>query len=265
MVFSGAAGQIDVWLRVTAGALLFSTVAGSTYVLNDVSDVEADRRHPRKRHRPIASEQVSIPIAVVAAVSLYVLSGVLSWLLDPIFLGLLLLYVGQNVLYSLHLKQYLFVDLFSISAGFVIRAVAGVVLVGSPLSPWLLLCTFLTALMLGVSKRWGELTETAEPTAVRETFEGYSTPMLQFLLGSVATTLLMSYSMYTFFARSLAMMLTIPFAFFAVFRFVHNTFRHEGSSEPHMLLLDRPLLTNFLAWGAVALAVLYWPVSEVFL
>lgn len=259
VVFSGSAGELDAWLRVTAGAVLFSAVAGSTYVLNDVSDVEKDRSHPRKQHRPVASGQVSIVVALGFALTTYFVAGILSWQLSPLFFWLIGLYVGQNVLYSHILKNLLFVDLFSISAGFVIRAVAGVVLVGAPLSPWLVLCIFLTALMLGVSKRWRERKEVENPTDVRTNLDGYSIEVLQFLFGIVAATLLVSYSLYTFFVQGIAMMLTIPFAFYAVFRFTHLTFTEEGAFEPHTLLLDRPLVLDFVLWGLTVIAVLYQP------
>lgn len=265
VLFSGNATDFDIWLRVTTGAVLFSVVAGATYILNDVSDVEEDRNHPTKRYRPIASGQVSVPTALGAGVVLYVLAGALSWHLSPSFFGLVALYIGQNVAYSYVLKDLLFVDLFAISAGFVIRAIAGVALVGSTLSPWLLLCTFLAALMLAVSKRWGEHTAVDEPTETRAILNTYTEPLLQFIFGSVATTLLMSYSLYTFFASELMMMLTIPFAFYAVFRFGHLTFVEAGASRPQEFLVDRLLLTNAMLWGAVVVFVLYGPDPEVIL
>lgn len=257
IIFSGSAGELDAWIQTTVGALLFSAVAGATYILNDVQDRVEDRQHPRKQHRPIASGQVAPAVAVLLAVALYVSAAVLSWRLDRLFFGLIAIYVGQNLLYSFGAKEYLFVDLFSISAGFVIRAVAGVVLVSVELSPWLLLCTFLSALMLGVSKRWGEAQDVDDPAAVRATLNSYSPQTLQFLLGCVASMLLMTYILYTFFARGLLMMLTTPFALYAVFRFVHLTFVREGASEPAALLLDRALLTNFILWGVTTVLVIY--------
>jgi 4-hydroxybenzoate polyprenyltransferase len=265
VLFSGNATDFDIWLRVTTGAVLFSVVAGATYILNDVSDVEEDRNHPVKRHRPIASGQVSVPTAVSVSAVLYILAGALSWRLSPTFFGLIALYIGQNVAYSYVLKDILFVDLLTISTGFVIRAIAGVVLVGSPLSPWLLLCAFLAALMLGISKRWGEHATIDESAETRKTLNIYTEPLLQFLFGSVATTLLMSYSLYTFFASELAMMLTIPFAFYAVFRFSHLTFVEAGASRPQEFLVDRMLLTDVTLWGAVILFVLYGPDTGVIL
>jgi len=258
VIFSGSAGNLDAWIQTTLGAILFSAVAGATYILNDVQDREADRRHPRKRHRPIASGQVTPSVAILSTAALYLGAGIVSWQLDRLFFGLIALYVVQNFPYSAGLKKFMFVDLFSISAGFVIRAVAGVVLVSAELSPWILLCTFLSALMLGISKRWGESQDVEDPAVIRTTLEDYSPRMLQFLLGSVATTLLMAYALYTFFARDLLMMLTIPFAFYAVFRFVHLTFVREGASEPAALLLDRGLLVNFTLWGLTTVLLIYY-------
>jgi 4-hydroxybenzoate polyprenyltransferase len=257
LVFSGSADDPSAWLRIVSGALLFSAVAGSTYVLNDVSDLEQDRNHPRKRHRPIASGVVSVPFALVFAGGVYALSGALSWLLDPLFFGLVALYVGQNVVYSYFLKQYLFVDLLSISVGFVIRAVAGIILISVQLSPWLLLCTFLAALLLGTSKRWGERSDADDPTVIRENLDSYTTQTLRFIFMTVSAILLMAYSLYTFFARDLLMMLTIPFAFYAVFRYAHLTFVLKGDSEPITLLLDRQILINLFLWGMTIVIILY--------
>lgn len=264
VIFSGSGGELNAWIQTTFGAILFSAVAGATYILNDVRDREEDRQHPRKQHRPIASGQVAHTVAILCAIVLYVSAGVLSWRLDRLFFGLIVLYISQNFLYNFGAKEFLFVDLFSISAGFVIRAVAGVVLVSVALSPWLILCVFLTALMLGVSKRWGEKQDIDNPTDVRSTLSEYSPQTLQFLLGSVTTMLLMAYALYTFFVQDLAMMLTIPFAFYAVFRFVHLTFINEGASEPVSLILDRGLLVNSLIWGVITILILYrdqWAVS----
>lgn len=263
LVFSGSANELDLWIRIVFGGLLFSVVAGSTYIMNDISDIDEDRQHPRKRHRPIASGQVSVPVAIVVAVSIYILGGLLAWQLNPLFFGLIAAYVGQNFLYSYVLKQFLFVDLLSIATGFVLRVLAGILLISVQLSPWLFLCTFLTALMLGVSKRWGEYESIEEPGAVRENLEEYSVETLKFLFASVSTMLLMSYSLYTFFARDIMMMLTIPFAFYAVFRFAHLTLVNGGADEPIDLLFDRLMIINLCLWGVSLVFLLYQNVMEV--
>jgi 4-hydroxybenzoate polyprenyltransferase len=257
VLFSGSALELTAWMNTTLGAVLFSGAAGSTYVINDLRDREQDRQHPRKQHRPIASGQVSVRLAVIWTLTLYVAIGYLSWQLNSLFLFILGVYVFQNLLYSIILKQYVFADLFSISAGFVLRALAGVVLIGADVSPWLILSMFLAAMMFGVSKRLGEYHEVDDPAAIRTSLESYSPEILKLLLGSVATMLLMTYVLYTFFARDLLMMLTIPFAFYAVFRYLHLTVDSEGDSEPARLLLDRPLLTNFVLWGITIALILY--------
>ncbi|QZP37092.1 decaprenyl-phosphate phosphoribosyltransferase [Halobaculum magnesiiphilum] len=259
VVFSGSALELTAWINTTLGVVLFSGAAGGTYIINDLRDREQDRQHPRKQHRPIPSGQVSVWLAVVWALVLYVGVAYLSWQLNQAFLVIIGVYVAQNFLYSTILKQYMFADLFSISAGFVLRALAGVVLTASDMSPWLILSMFLAAMMFGVSKRWGEYQEVDNPAAIRSSLEGYSPEILKLLLGSVATMLLMTYALYTFFARDLLMMLTIPFAFYAVFRYVYLTVGVKGDSEPVKLILDRPLLTNFALWGLTLSAILYYP------
>lgn len=263
LVFSGSANEFDLWIRLVSGGLLFSAVAGSTYIINDINDVDEDRQHPRKRHRPIASGQVPVRIAVAVAVSIYTVAGVLAWQLKPLFFVLIAAYVGQNLLYSYLLKNFFFVDLLSIATGFVLRVLAGIVLISVQLSPWLFLCTFLTALMLGVSKRWGEYESIEEPSETRENLDEYSVETLKFLFASVATMLLMSYSLYTFFARDIMMMLTIPFAFYAVFRFAHLTLVNGGADEPVDLLFDRPMMLNLCLWGVSLVFLLYQDIAEV--
>lgn len=259
VVFSGSAVKPNAWIEATAGAVLFCGIVGATYIVNDLQDIDEDRQHPRKRNRPIASGQLARSVAIVFALGLYCIAGVLSWYLNPAFFALVVLYVGQNLLYSYGIKQYVFVDLFVIASGFVIRAVAGVVLIAAEMSPWLVLCTFLAALMFGTSKRWGEYQALDNAMRTRETLGSYSEAILQFLFGSVATMLLMAYALYTFFESDLGMMLTIPFAFYAVFRYVHLTYVNDGASEPGSLLLDRPLALNFCFWGLVTALVLYGP------
>jgi 4-hydroxybenzoate polyprenyltransferase len=256
VVFSMNALDPDAWVRAGAGAVLFSAVAGSVYVANDIADVEEDREHPTKRHRPIASGQVSIPVAALAGAVLSVSSVALSWWLEPLFALVLLAYVAQNLLYDYALRELLIVDLLVISAGFVLRAIGGVVLIDSPISPWLLLSTFLAALMLGSGKRWRELERLDDPADARATLADYSTEFLGFVFFSVAAMLLFAYSLYTFFARELAMMLTIPFAYFAVFRYVFLTIEGE-IDRPKEILLDGKMALNFGLWGLVAVALLY--------
>ena len=248
--------DVAIWLRVVAGALVFSLTAGCVDIVNDIMDVEEDRNHPRKKHRPIASGRVSVAVAAGVALPGLVAGPVAGWFIAPAFGFLLGVYVVQNALYSAGLKNFVFVDLLMLGVGFVIRAIAGVVLVDAPISPWLVLCTFLTALLLGTGKRRAELGAVENGEDVRQSLDDYSSELLQVMFISVCAVLLVSYSLYTFFVRSDAMMLTIPFALYAVFRYGYLTIE-KGMKQPERMFVDWPMMVNLVLWALVALAVLY--------
>jgi 4-hydroxybenzoate polyprenyltransferase len=248
--------DLTIWLRVVAGAIVFSLTAGCVYIVNDIMDVEEDRNHPRKKHRPIASGQVSVAVATGVSLPGLVAGPVAGWFIDPAFGLVMGVYVLQNALYSGGLKNLVFVDLLILGFGFVVRAIAGVVLVGAPISPWLVLCTFLTALLLGTGKRRAELDAVENGVDVRQNLQDYSGELLQMMFISVCAVLLVSYSLYTFFVRSDAMMLTIPFALYAVFRYGYLTIE-EGMKQPERMFVDRPMMANLVLWALVAFAVLY--------
>jgi 4-hydroxybenzoate polyprenyltransferase len=248
--------DLTIWLRVVAGAIVFSLTAGCVYIVNDIMDVEEDRNHPRKKRRPIASGQVSVAVATGVSLPGLVAGPVAGWLIEPAFGLVMGVYVLQNALYSGGLKNLVFVDLLILGFGFVVRAVAGVVLVGAPISPWLVLCTFLAALLLGTGKRRAELDAVENRGDIRQNLEDYSDELLQVMFISVCAVLLVSYSLYTFFVRSDAMMLTIPFALYAVFRYGYLTIE-EGMKQPERMFVDRPMMANLVLWALVAFAVLY--------
>ncbi|AUV82528.1 decaprenyl-phosphate phosphoribosyltransferase [Salinigranum rubrum] len=255
--------DVAIWLRVVVGATVFSLTAGCVYIVNDIMDIKEDRNHPRKKHRPIASGRVSVAVAAGVAFPGLVAGPAVGWVIDPAFGFLLVVYVVQNALYSVGLKDYIFVDLLILGVGFVIRAIAGVVLVGAPISPWLVLCTFLTALLLGTGKRRAELGSVENGEDIRQSLDDYSGELLQVMFISVCAVLLVSYSLYTFFVRSDAMMLTIPFALYAVFRYGYLTIE-KGMKQPERMFVDRPMMVNLLLWALVTFAVLYFlPVKTV--
>lgn len=257
IVFSKRLFDPVAWGRVTVAVAAFCAVAGATYIFNDISDVEEDRKHPEKRNRPIASGQVSVPTAGAFAIGLLVSGFALSYLLGGLFVLVILTYLGQNVLYSLYLKEVVLVDVMLIAIGFVLRAVAGVVAIGVALSPWLVVCTFLAALLLALGKRRHEFEASDAPAETRATLAEYTPETLDQLLVVVISTLLISYSIYTFTGAKLAMMLTLPFAFFGVFRYHHLVHTTQGGASPGSLLVDRQFLLNLALWGLIAVIVLY--------
>jgi 4-hydroxybenzoate polyprenyltransferase len=162
VLFSRQIAQPGLLGRAVAGFVAFSLLASSVYVLNDMLDASADRLHPRKRQRPIASGQLSVPAALAGLVPILALAVALAVWLGPQFMVVLGIYLALNLAYSLALKRYLLLDVFVIAIGFVLRAIAGVALLlpvapGTELSAWLLVCTFFGALFLGLAKRRREL------------------------------------------------------------------------------------------------------------
>jgi 4-hydroxybenzoate polyprenyltransferase len=257
IVFSQNLLNWGAWLSLSVGVVAFTTVASATYVFNDISDLEEDRNHPEKQHRPIASGQVSVPVAVVFGI---ILAGVglgAAYSLGPLFLAILLAYLGQNALYSLTLKNFVFVDVLVVAIGFVLRAIAGVIAIDVFLSPWLIVSTFLLALVLAFGKRRNELEVATNPQETRGVLSEYSENNIDQLLVMVMATLLMSYSLYTFSRTDPTMMMTLPFAFFGVFRYHHLVHTTNIAGQPEYLLTDRPSVVNLLLWGVVAIAVLY--------
>lgn len=257
IVFSRNLFNFEAWLSLLVGIVAFTAIAGATYIFNDISDLEEDRNHPEKQHRPIASGQVSIPVAAGFAVILAVAGLGAAYSVGPLFLAVLLVYVGQNALYSLYLKRLVYVDVILVAIGFVLRAIAGVVVIDVYLSPWLIVSTFLLALVLDLGKRRHELETTTNPQETRQVLTEYSKTDVDQLLVMTMATLLMAYSLYTFSRTDPVMMVTLPFAFFGVFRYYHLVYTTDIASQPKYLFADTPSIVNLVLWGCVSIAMLY--------
>ncbi len=245
--------------------LIFCLASGAVYVLNDIKDIEQDRQHPRKRLRPIAAGELPIPLAWVVFGLLIIAMAFGAILLRPLLLLIVTLYVVVNVSYSFGLKNQVILDVFIIAVGFVMRAVAGAVAIAVAISPWLYVLIGLGALFLGFSKRRAEimlLTETAGKH--RRVLDEYSAPLLEQMITIVTSATVMAYGLYTFSAENLpknhAMMLTIPFVLYGLFRYLYLVYRHnEGGSPERLLFTDRPLLVCIILWGIASVVILYYP------
>lgn len=257
IVFSKNLLDPEMWGFLLVGIGAFTAVVGAVYIFNDITDLEEDRRHPIKRHRPMASGEV--PVALGGGFGLVLLVGGLaaSYWLGPLFLAVILGYLGQNVLYSLYLKEVVLVDVMIVAIGFVLRAIAGVVAIAVPLSPWLIVCTYLFALVLALGKRRHELDRADDPTDVRTVLGEYTLETIDTLLVVAMATLLMAYSLYSFFRADLVMMATLPLAFFGVFRYYHLVHTSDVAGRPEYLLADRQSMLNLFLWGLIAIGVLY--------
>ena len=263
LVFSGELFEVGALLRTLAAVAVFCCASSAMYLVNDLRDVEGDRVHPKKRHRPIAAGLVSLGQASVTAAVLFGLAVVGAWLLGAPFLVVVLSYAGLMVAYSYGLKRAVILDVFAIAAGFVLRAVGGAVVIDVPISPWLYLCTLLLALFLGFGKRRHELTSLeADAGRHRANLESYSVPLLDQIIAVIASATVMAYSLYTFDAPNVpgnqAMMLTIPFVVYAVFRYLYLVQRRDLGGAPEVLLfVDRSLLLCIVGWGLTSVAILY--------
>ncbi len=261
--------QAEPVLHTLAGFALFCMAASAIYLINDLVDIEKDRAHPRKRHRPLASGMLSPKVAWAAAAVLILASLPLAYLLDPDggFLIVLLTYVVvQGVLYSYYLKNVVILDILVIAAGFILRAIGGAVILDIPITSWLLVCMGLLAVFLGVAKRRHELVLLAGGAGEhRRILAEYSIPMLDQMMAIVTASIIMAYSMATFSAPAVphepfpVLMTTIPFIIYGIFRYLYLIYQQDGGGTPEeMLLKDRPLAINFVLWGVLVLLVLYF-------
>jgi len=265
LIFAQKMGDSSAVLTTAVAFAFFCMVSSAIYLINDVRDCEEDRRHPEKRNRPIACGDLSPSAAIIAAVVLAVI-GVGGSFTVNVALGTVTLgYFGLQMLYQVALKRIVLLDVFAIAGGFVLRAVAGAEAIQVEISPWLLICTLLLALFLGLAKRRGELELLAEDSVGhRETLDRYSVEMLDQLIPVMAASTLMSYCLYTISERTVAelgstrLMYTIPFVIYGLFRYVYLIHRHgHGGAPDKTLLRDRPLLLTVVLYVITAGAIIY--------
>jgi 4-hydroxybenzoate polyprenyltransferase len=257
--------NLPAMLRTTAGFVIFCLLSGVVYIVNDIADAEADRLHPTKRNRPIASGRLPAPLAVgVAAVILLVIFPI-SYVLSPAFAAVALAYFLLNLAYSKWIKHMPILDVFAIAVFFLLRVAAGVTLIHvSRFSPWLYVVTALGSLYIGFGKRRSELALLAEEAnSTRPVLSGYTLPMLDQFITIVSATTIIAYSLYTFSAPNLPdnhiMMLTNPFVIYGVFRYLYliQTTHRAGAPE-EVLFRDRPFQAAVVLWGVTILLIFYF-------
>jgi 4-hydroxybenzoate polyprenyltransferase len=265
LVFARRIFEPVPFLQALAAFGAFCAASGAVYLVNDILDVEQDRLHPRKRRRPIAAGDLPIPLAWVLAGALGAGTLAFAYLVRPALAAVILAYIAVQLIYSLFLKHQVILDVFTIAAGFVLRAAAGAVAIGVPVSPWLYVCTILLALFQALAKRRAEIMLLAESAGShRRILEEYSATLLEEMIAVVTSSTVMAYSLYTFSAENLprnhSMMLTIPFVLYGIFRYLYLVYRkNEGGSPEQLLLTDPPLLACIVLWGLASIAILYYP------
>jgi 4-hydroxybenzoate polyprenyltransferase len=274
-VFAGAlfgAHLFDVPALVNASAtfVIFCALSGAVYLFNDYADKAADQRHPLKRTRPIASGALSPTLALAVGLGLGLGGVAAAAAIEPMLAAIAAAYFALLLVYSFVLKHLVIIDALTIAAGFVLRAAAGAVAVGVPISHWLLVCTTLLALFLSFSKRRHELTLLADgATDHRPILYEYSPYLLDQMIAVVTASTLVAYALYatdTDTAQRLGtsrLGLTIPFVLYGIFRYLYLVHqRRAGGSPTELLVNDRPLLVCVALWSLAVALILYTPLGR---
>jgi 4-hydroxybenzoate polyprenyltransferase len=266
LIFSKHLQDPHAVLLAVFAFLAFCAVSSGAYVMNDLRDCERDRQHPLKCLRPLPSGRVRRSTAVVLAVALVTAGMAGAGALGAGFAALTAFYFALQVAYTFWVKDTVILDVMSIATGFVIRAVAGGVLIDVPVSPWLIICTFLLALFLGFSKRRHELILLDErATDHRTSLREYSPYFLDQMISVVTASTVVAYAIYTVSPEvreklgTDKLYLTIPFVLFGIFRYLYLVHqREEGGNPTQLLVNDRPLLLDVVLWAVTAAVLLYW-------
>jgi 4-hydroxybenzoate polyprenyltransferase len=265
LLFSGSLLDPVSLGRSVLAFLLFCLLSGGVYLINDVADAERDRSHPQKRHRPVASGRLSPPVALGVGIALLIGASLAGFTLSLRFGVVAVTYATLLTAYSGGLKHVVIVDTLVIAAGFVLRALAGVVALEIPPSHWFLLCTSLLALFLTFGKRRHELIALEGGAADhRPILSEYSPQLLDQMIAVVTASTLMAYALYTMAPDTEARLgttrlpLTIPFVLYGIFRYLYLLYRHDlGGNPSEHLLTDRALLVDIALWSATVVLILY--------
>jgi 4-hydroxybenzoate polyprenyltransferase len=273
--------RLDKVLIVLVAFILFCMAASAIYLINDLVDIEKDRAHPKKRSRPLASGRLSPAIARVAAIVLLVIALPAAFMLDfwdndpgrsllhnyDFGIALLSYVLIQGVAYSYLLKHVVILDIFTIAAGFVLRAVAGALVLDINITYWLLMCMGLLALFLGLAKRRAELLLLESGAGEhRRILDEYSLPMLDQMISIITAATIIAYTLFTTTAETLPrkpfpiMLVTVPVVIYLIFRYLYLMYKHgEGGSPADLVLKDIPFIAAGALWGAMVLVILALP------
>lgn len=265
LVFSGHALETSFLVRSSLGFVLFCLTTGAVYIFNDVVDVRKDREHPVKRLRPFASGRMSTRTGWALFFFLAAASITASFLFNTGFGTAVLGYLLLQAAYTLYLKHVVILDVFLISIGFLLRVVAGALAIHVDVSSWILVCTMLLALFLALSKRRHELLLLEGRADLhRLSLKEYTPYLLDQMIGVVTSATLVTYTIFSLSPETVAkfgpnLVLTVPFVLYGIFRYlylVHS--RNSGGHPEETLLTDIPLQLDILAYGAVAVLVIYF-------
>jgi 4-hydroxybenzoate polyprenyltransferase len=251
--------------RALAAFILFCLASSSVYLLNDIKDRKQDRLHPRKRHRPLAADELSLGIALGAMLALVVCMLAGGVMLSKSLAFVLCAYWLINLLYSSWLKHQVILDVFAIASGFVLRVVGGGVVISVEISHWLLLCTTMLALFLGFSKRRHELVHLGEKAGShRQVLREYNPHFLDMMIGIATASTVVSYALYTVSEQTVqrfqtqGLLATLPFVLYGIFRYLYLVYqKNQGEDPTRILLTDKPTMINLCLWALTVGVILY--------
>lgn len=265
LLFSKSFFQGPLVVKASAGFLLFCLLSGAEYLINDLVDLKGDRLHPLKRQRPLASGKLSISFTVIVSIVFFIGGIVLSFLLDTTFGLIAIIYVLMMLGYTIVFKHIVILDVIVIALGFVLRAIAGAIVIDVSISSWLLVCTIFLALFLGLSKRRHELVLLGDDAINhRKILEEYSPYLLDQMIAVVTASTVMAYALYTtapetvekFGTRNL--IFTIPFVLYGIFRYLYLVHQKKlGGSPEQILIQDRSTIINIIFYLLTVGFILY--------
>lgn len=266
LIFSLKFFETPLLISVIYAFVIFCLLSSAIYLINDVWDRESDRKHPTKKLRPIAAGKISLLLASGLATLLATVSLTAGFILNYNFALVALSYFVLMVIYTFFLRNIVILDIFSIAAGFVLRAVAGVVVISVELSPWLVICTILLSLLIAIGKRRHELTTLSGKAAEhRKILEEYNPQLLDQMISAVAGSTVMAYTLYTLWPETIAkfgthkLIYTIPFVLYGIFRYLYLIYLKEKGGKPEEILLtDIPLLLDIVLWIGSLIFIIYW-------
>jgi decaprenyl-phosphate phosphoribosyltransferase len=261
----GPLDQVVLAVASSIGAFVcFCLASSAMYIFNDIIDRHTDCSHPEKARRPIASGQVSIGLAFFLAAVCAAAATAGSFMLVYEFGIIIITYLVVTTLYSLVFKELMIVDVIVISLGFVLRAIAGAVVIGVFVSPWLIICTFALCLFLGFSKRYSEIILLSENSVLfRRTLGGYTTELLSHMLNVTSGLAVVCFLLYTMDSRTVALFhtdnlfYTVPLVLYCVFRFSALIQKGRYTGPVQIILYDRAFEIGFLLWVLACVAIIY--------
>lgn len=265
LIFAGQALIPAQVARALVAFAAFCLAASGAYIFNDLLDIEQDRAHPRKRHRPLASGALSVRLAIALIITLLAGGIAAGWAVGGRFLLALLFYLFLTVSYSIVWKHFIIIDVIAVALGFVVRAIAGAIALDVVFSKWLVVCTLFLALFLSLSKRRHEITLLEQDARDhRPVLHYYTTQYLDSLIHIMAGGALLTYTIYTCSPEVVAnfgtdkLYITLPFVVYGLFRYLYLVQHKTGGGDPSGTLLeDWPLGLTVLLWGLANLFIIY--------